>query len=162
TGVWSCDGGTFVAPNKVTVALGAQVTCTIVNTDDTPKLKLVKDVQNDDGGTKTAADWNLTATPPVPHAPPTFPPPTATPPVLPRSLPGRRLPPPRDTESSRRAQLDGPWVVLRRGHERRPDDRDRAARRAGHLHHRQHRRHAQAQAGQAGRQQRRRRQDRGR
>ena len=44
TGVWSCDGGTFVAPNKITVPLGGAVTCTIINTDDTPTLKLVKDV----------------------------------------------------------------------------------------------------------------------
>src|SRR5262249_36642823 len=79
TGVWSWDGGTLVAPNKGTVALGAHVTCTIVNTDDPTKLKLVKDVQNDDGGTKTAADWNLTATAPVPDAARNFASQTATP-----------------------------------------------------------------------------------
>ena len=62
TGIWSCTGGgTFVSPNKITVPLGGAVTCTIVNTDDTPTLKLVKDVQNNDGGSKTAADWNLSA-----------------------------------------------------------------------------------------------------
>ena len=38
--------------NSITVALGADVTCTIVNTDDTPTLTLVKTVTNDDGGTK--------------------------------------------------------------------------------------------------------------
>ena len=38
------------ANNAVTVALGAQVTCTITNTDNTPQLKLVKDVINNDGG----------------------------------------------------------------------------------------------------------------
>ena len=32
--------------------LGGDVTCTIVNTDDTPTLTLVKTVTNDDGGTK--------------------------------------------------------------------------------------------------------------
>jgi len=37
------------------------VTCTIVNTDDTPQLKLVKQVTNNDGGTATAADFNLCA-----------------------------------------------------------------------------------------------------
>ena len=51
TGIWSCDGGTFTGPNKITVPLGGSVTCTIVNTDNTPQLKLVKDVQNNDGGT---------------------------------------------------------------------------------------------------------------
>ena len=61
TGVWSCDGGTFVSPNKITVPLGGGVTCTITNTDDTPTLKLVKNVTNNDGGTKTAADWKLSA-----------------------------------------------------------------------------------------------------
>jgi hypothetical protein len=30
---WSCDGGTFVAPNKVTLGLGQQVTCTVTNDD---------------------------------------------------------------------------------------------------------------------------------
>src|SRR4029079_8895858 len=67
TGIWSCTAGTFVSPNKITVPLGAQVTCTIVNTDNTPQLKLVKDVQNNNGGTKTAADFNLTATAAAPN-----------------------------------------------------------------------------------------------
>ena len=39
TGVWSCDGGTFVRPNKITVPLGGAVTCTITNTDDTPDVE---------------------------------------------------------------------------------------------------------------------------
>jgi hypothetical protein len=30
---WSCSGGTFVAPNKVTLGLGQQVTCTVTNDD---------------------------------------------------------------------------------------------------------------------------------
>ena len=30
---WSCDGGTFVAPNKVTLGLNQQVTCTVTNDD---------------------------------------------------------------------------------------------------------------------------------
>ena len=36
--------------------------CTITNSDMAPTLKLVKDVENDNGGTKSAADWTLTAT----------------------------------------------------------------------------------------------------
>ena len=59
--------------------LGGQVTCTIVNADDTPKLKLVKEVRNNDGGTKTAADWNLTATAAAPNAGRNFASQTATP-----------------------------------------------------------------------------------
>src|SRR6185503_9761954 len=61
TGIWSCDGGTFTGPNQISVPLGGHVTCTIVNTDDTPQLKLVKSVANNDGGTATAADFNLCA-----------------------------------------------------------------------------------------------------
>jgi hypothetical protein len=30
---WSCDGGTFVAPNKITLGLNQQVTCTVTNDD---------------------------------------------------------------------------------------------------------------------------------
>jgi hypothetical protein len=30
---WSCDGGTFVAPNKVTLGLNQQVICTVTNDD---------------------------------------------------------------------------------------------------------------------------------
>src|SRR5206468_505674 len=56
TGIWSCTTGTFTSPNQIVVPLGTDVTCTIVNTDNTPTLKLVKDVINDNGGTKTAAD----------------------------------------------------------------------------------------------------------
>jgi hypothetical protein len=46
------------AKNGVTLALGDNVTCTIVNTDNTPQLKLVKIVN---GGTKVADDWTLSA-----------------------------------------------------------------------------------------------------
>jgi hypothetical protein len=60
TGEWTCTGGTLNgAKNAVTVPLGASVTCTITNTDDTATLKLVK---NGSGGSATAADFNLTAT----------------------------------------------------------------------------------------------------
>ena len=55
TGEWSCtrrhaDAG----KTSVTVPLGADVTCTITNTDNTPTLKLVKIVTNNDGGTAVA------------------------------------------------------------------------------------------------------------
>jgi hypothetical protein len=61
-GDWSCNGGSFAAPNKITLGLGDDVTCTITNDDNGPKLQLVKSVTNDNGGSKTAADWTLTAT----------------------------------------------------------------------------------------------------
>ena len=48
----------------VTVPLGAQVTCTIVNTDNTPQLKLVKNVS---GGSATPNSFTVAATAPVPN-----------------------------------------------------------------------------------------------
>ena len=45
----------------MTVAKGAEVTCTITNTRDTAELTLVKKVS---GGTSVVADWTLTATGP--------------------------------------------------------------------------------------------------
>ncbi|MFL5679457.1 MAG: hypothetical protein ACJ77B_02510, partial [Chloroflexota bacterium] len=70
TGQWSCSTGGTLNPanNVVTVALGADVTCTITNTDNTPTLKLVKVVDNNDGGTNTAHDWTLSATAAAPNA----------------------------------------------------------------------------------------------
>ncbi|MFL5679572.1 MAG: hypothetical protein ACJ77B_03140, partial [Chloroflexota bacterium] len=67
TGIWACDGGTLVG-TSLTLPLGAAVTCTITNTDNTPTLRLVKTVANNDGGTKTAADWTLSATAAAPNA----------------------------------------------------------------------------------------------
>jgi hypothetical protein len=62
-GDWSCDGGTLTG-SSITLGLDETVTCTVVNNDKAPKLKLVKDVTNDDGGTAAAADFTLTATAP--------------------------------------------------------------------------------------------------
>jgi hypothetical protein len=61
---WVCTGtgGTFVAPDKITVALGGSVSCKIVNNDIAPRLSLVKEVVNDNGGTANASAWTLTAT----------------------------------------------------------------------------------------------------
>ena len=44
-----------------TIALGETKTCTITNDDIAPKLHLRKVVVNDNGGTKTVADFTLTA-----------------------------------------------------------------------------------------------------
>ena len=50
---------------NVTVPHNGTATCTITNNDNKPSLKLVKEVVNDNGGNKVAADWTLTATGPV-------------------------------------------------------------------------------------------------
>ena len=44
---------------RVTVAVGQEKTCTITNNDVAPKVKVVKHVVNDNGGTAVAADWQL-------------------------------------------------------------------------------------------------------
>src|SRR2546430_8328836 len=44
-----------------TIAIGDTKTCTITNDDVAPKLHLRKVVTNDNGGTKTVADFTLTA-----------------------------------------------------------------------------------------------------
>ncbi len=60
---WVCPGATVTAGGVVTVATGADVTCTITNDDQAAHLTLVKSVTNDNGGTAKATDWTLTATP---------------------------------------------------------------------------------------------------
>ena len=45
----------------ITVGLAGEATCTITNNDIAPKLHLRKVVVNDNGGTKTATDFTLTA-----------------------------------------------------------------------------------------------------
>ncbi len=61
---WSCDGG-VLAGTTLTLSGGNNVTCTITNTAQQPKLTLVKSVQNGStGGTAVPSDWTLTATGP--------------------------------------------------------------------------------------------------
>ena len=62
---WVCVGGTQSGSN-ITVGLGQSATCTITNDDVTAHLKLVKEVVNNNGGTKTPADWTLSAAGPTP------------------------------------------------------------------------------------------------
>ena len=60
---WSCTGGgTSVAPDKITLAAGENVTCTITNTEIQPTLTLKKQVRDLDGDVTFSADWTLTAT----------------------------------------------------------------------------------------------------
>ena len=58
-----CDGGSLFG-NIITLKAGDKVTCKIYNTwNPLPAtLKLSKTVDNTGGGTKSAGDWNLTAT----------------------------------------------------------------------------------------------------
>jgi hypothetical protein len=67
-GTWSCSGtGSFTwsaaTPTKVTLAPGADVTCSITNTDVAPTLALDKTVSNVYGGNAVQANFTLTATP---------------------------------------------------------------------------------------------------
>ena len=56
--VW---GGDCAADGSITLSLAQDATCTITNDDIAPRLTLVKEVVNDDGGDAVAADWALTA-----------------------------------------------------------------------------------------------------
>src|SRR5947209_7956066 len=60
---YSCvkNGVPAVSGNSITLANGDTATCTITNDDKAPSLTLVKHVTNDNGGTRTAAEWTLSA-----------------------------------------------------------------------------------------------------
>ncbi|MGE5073407.1 MAG: hypothetical protein ACM3MF_08265, partial [Anaerolineae bacterium] len=58
---WSCTGTGSQNGSSITVGIGQEATCTITNDDIAPKLHLRKTVVNDNGGTKTVADFTLTA-----------------------------------------------------------------------------------------------------
>src|SRR5207247_1444842 len=50
-----------VTSAHVSIGLGQDVTCTIVNNDNAPALHLIKTVTNDNGGTAPATAWTLHA-----------------------------------------------------------------------------------------------------
>lgn len=56
---WSCDGGTLVG-SDLTLSLGEAVLCTITNDDQQAYVIVNKTVVNDNGGTATANNFNLT------------------------------------------------------------------------------------------------------
>src|SRR5688500_10721129 len=61
---WVCTGGgTFVAPDKITLDTAEVVSCKIGNNDNAPSPSLVKVVVNDNGGTAVASDWTLSRSP---------------------------------------------------------------------------------------------------
>ncbi|QIK63401.1 DUF11 domain-containing protein [Leucobacter viscericola] len=65
-GDWVCDGGA-VNNGVVTVLNGGNVVCTITNTAVSPKLTLIKNVDNGDtDGDAVPRDWTLTAQGPTP------------------------------------------------------------------------------------------------
>lgn len=61
-GQWGGDCG---PDGSVELALAEQATCTITNNDALPRLTLVKQVTNDNGGTAVPSNWTLTATGPT-------------------------------------------------------------------------------------------------
>ena len=160
SGEWSCDGGVMDATNtKVTVALGAQVTCTIVNTDDTPQLKLVKSVVNDNGGTAVADNWTLYAAAAAPNERAQLQQPGRLR-LVPERVRWCRVHAVRESEPWNRLLQHGS-VELRRRHPGCDQDQGHGrAGRARHLHDRQQRHEAAAEAGQVRPEQRRRHEDR--
>ncbi len=56
---WSCTGGTFASPDKITLTAGQSATCTATNTYNKGILTLVKTVSGN--GTGTPQSWTLTA-----------------------------------------------------------------------------------------------------
>jgi hypothetical protein len=63
----SAWGGDCAADGTITLAFGDDKTCTITNDDDAPTLKLVKSVDNGNGGNAGADDWTLYATAAAPN-----------------------------------------------------------------------------------------------
>ena len=57
---WNCVGGSLTG-STLTIAPNTEVSCTIANDDQPATLTLTKFVQNDNGGTRAAADWQLRA-----------------------------------------------------------------------------------------------------
>ena len=54
---WVCVGDTQNDGDTVTIAAGQNVTCTITNDDVAPRLTLLKEVINDEGGSAAASDF---------------------------------------------------------------------------------------------------------
>ena len=54
---WSCEGGGTLTGASLTLGLGDDVTCTITNNDIAPKISVVKQVDNTNGGSAVATDF---------------------------------------------------------------------------------------------------------
>lgn len=59
-GDWNCTGVTNIE-NQITLGINQSAVCTINNDDIAPTLKLIKYVENNDGGNAVSADWTLYA-----------------------------------------------------------------------------------------------------
>ncbi len=59
-GAWTCSGGTQ-SGSTITLAAGQSASCVITNTQQPAVLTLRKSVVNDNGGTRTASEWTLSA-----------------------------------------------------------------------------------------------------
>ena len=59
-GPWACTGGTLVG-NTVTIPATATASCSITNDNQPAQLTLTKIVVNDNGGSASAANWQLAA-----------------------------------------------------------------------------------------------------
>src|SRR3989344_660271 len=55
---WECTGGSLEG-NSLSIALGEEVNCTIVNDDNQATLTVIKEVENNDGGELNAEDFTL-------------------------------------------------------------------------------------------------------
>ncbi len=58
-GEWSCDGGVMTDNINIELNLGDTAFCSITNDDIAPKLTVVKNVINDNGGTLGVSDFKL-------------------------------------------------------------------------------------------------------
>ncbi len=56
---WDCGATAVTKQGTITVGLGDNITCTITNDDIAPKLTLIKEVHNDNGGTAAATQWTM-------------------------------------------------------------------------------------------------------
>ena len=109
----------MTAGGVVTVATGADVTCTITNDDQAAHLTLVKTVTNDNGGTAKATDWTLTGDGPTPITGATGPTRSPTPPSTPATTPSPRPTAPTATPPSdwdcRPADQSGSTMTVNNG-----------------------------------------------
>ncbi|MFH1366444.1 MAG: SdrD B-like domain-containing protein [Patescibacteria group bacterium] len=57
---WSCNGGSLVNGNELTLNVNEYVTCEITNDDQAPTITLIKEVINDNNGDALPDDFKLT------------------------------------------------------------------------------------------------------
>jgi hypothetical protein len=60
-GAWVCNGGDQIDADTIVLEGTDTATCTIINNDQAAGLTVVKQVVNDNGGTATAVDFNISS-----------------------------------------------------------------------------------------------------